>query len=167
MLALRVRLFWALEICLTFRVASPIVPHIYTEDWDNTSISTTWAFDVFICHFFSYHHSVATIFVTFFLSKRTLSMRPEPFQHIWVQFMASSHFHLWHNNNLLLHIIWLLIAWLVPILNANNIFFTIAMVHRCPSPHLPFNLDLSFKAFSLLCSPSQAILKSHYILNQH
>ena len=100
-------------------------------------------------------------------STMTLSLWLEPFQDMWVPFIASSHFHLWFNNDVILHTIWLLIAWLVPQLNASSLFFTAAVVHRCPSPCLPFTFARTFEALSLLSLPYQAILKSHHILNRY
>jgi hypothetical protein len=66
-------------------------------------------------------------------------------------------------NDLIINTIWLLIAWLVPQLNTSTLFFTLAMVPRSSSHHLPFTFAQSPEAFSLLSSPYQAILKSHHI----
>jgi hypothetical protein len=132
------------------------------------SISTTWVFNAFICHFFSvYLHKGLQPCFSHSWSKPTLSMWLEPFQHMRVLFMASSHFHIWFNNDLILHIVWLLIAWVVRWLNPSIVFFTTTLVHQRLSPCLSFTLAWSSKALFLLFSPYQAILKSYYILNQH
>jgi hypothetical protein len=66
--------------------------------------------------------------------------------------MASTHFHLWHNNVLIIYTIWLLIARLVRWLNASTLFFTLAMV--------PQSQAITFHSPSL--SPSKPF---HYYLN--
>jgi hypothetical protein len=66
-------------------------------------------------------------------------------------------------NDLILGIIWLLIAWLVPGLNASALFFTLAMVPLSSSHRLAFTFAKYLEALSLLSSPYQDILKSHHI----
>lgn len=73
---------------------------------------------------------VATIFVLFFLRKSNLSMWFESFQHMWVPFMASSHFQLLYIKDLILHTIGLLIAWLICQLNASTLIVTLVMIHQ-------------------------------------
>jgi hypothetical protein len=148
-----------------------IVWHTYTQEQKDKTILTTWVFNVHIWHISSQYllnrgcnHVCLNL-----LSKSTLtlSLWLEPFQDMWVAFIASSHFHIWFNNDLILHTIWLLIAWLMPRLHASSLFFTTAVVHRCPSPRLSFTFVWSFETLSLLSSSYQAILKSHHILNWH
>jgi hypothetical protein len=100
---------------------------------------------------------VAILFVSFF-EQTTLNLWLEPFQQMRVPIMDSSHFHLWFNNNLILHAIWILIVWLVPRLNASTFFFTTVVLHRRTSPLLPFTFAQSFEALFLLSHPIKTSL---------
>jgi hypothetical protein len=88
-------------------IASPlIVRHTYTQDQENRTISTTWFFKAFICHFLISLHKGLQSSLSHLLSKYTLSMWLESFQHMWVQSMASSHILQWFDpqHNMTPHI---------------------------------------------------------------
>jgi hypothetical protein len=68
------------------------------------------------------------------LTRHTLNLWLESFQHMRVQYMVQVTF----TDNLIINIIWLLIAWLVPRLNASTLFFTLAMVPQSSSHCLTF-----------------------------
>jgi len=129
-------LVWVLETCLTIHIASYlIVWHTYTQDKKRyiyfNYLSLQYLHTPFL-------YEYIFIRVCKHLCIIPLSISLESFQHMWVLFMASSHFPIWHNNNLILHTIWLRIARLVRRLNASTLFFTLAMVPWSPSHRLPF-----------------------------
>jgi hypothetical protein len=131
-----VRLVWALEICLRF-VLHPLdsTAYLYSRSREYNHFN---------------HLSLQCLHMLFLLNIASWGVAINFVSSLWpnipwacdLNHFNTCEFNLWlqvtFTNDLILKTIWLLIAWLVPRLNASTLFFTLAMVPQSSSHRLPF-----------------------------
>jgi hypothetical protein len=131
-----VRLVWALETCLRFLLhLLDSTAYLYLRSREYNHFN---------------HLSLQCLHMPFLLNITSWGVAINFISSLWANIswacdlnhFNTFEFNLWlqvtFTNDLILNTIWLLIAWLVPWLNASIVFFTLAMVPRSSSHRLPF-----------------------------